>query len=464
MDVLKIIENLGYTTLSSNWYAIIVKWGKWYAGKTKFHKYLVHNGVKKVNCTRKTLGMAKKVCEDKADLLLNEKVTITASASGGDAENNNLQDYLDSVLAKNNFWVRGNQLVELANAKGTGAIVEYMDGEDVKLDYVQADCIFPISWGNGEITECVFASEITEGKQGKHFYVNAHVIENGKYIVYNYLYDADGKELDLPDDMVPRWDTGSESPLFQIIMPNIVNNIDTTNPMGISVYENAIDTLMCIDRVYDSYDNEFKLGKKRIFIDGSLLQIDTQTGDPIAYFDENDTMFYNMPGMDEDGKNKIQESNMELRVQDHHTALQDNLDILSEKTGFGKGYYKWDGENVQTAKGVISQNSKLYRKIKKDEIILEKVLIDMVRAILFLGKKSNEAEISINFDDSIIEDTDSIANRAMLEFNAGLIDKVMYYMKVYKLEEEQATKIVKDIESRSPAPQDQNFFPGGDGE
>ncbi|MDL2293201.1 phage portal protein [Ruminococcaceae bacterium OttesenSCG-928-D13] len=464
VDVLALLERLGYKgLLSPSWYAQIDSWHDWYVGKTDFHKYSVYNGKQMVDCSRKTLGMPKKVCEDKADLQLNEKVEIVVSIPGQERDPKTVlpeQAFLDDVLDRNNFWVRGNQLIEKASALGTGAFVEYIANGEVGIDYIHADMIFPLSWENGNITECAFVSINNAGKDGQQVYINRHVVEDGRYVVYNDLFDSDGEAVELPEGTAPRWETGYQSPLFQIVTPNIVNNVAKNNPMGVSVYANSLDALKSIDAIFDSYYNEFVLGRKRIFIDGSLVSVDIKDGGIKPTFDNRDVVFYGIPGLsgdDESGK-KITESNMTLRVEEHQQALQAHLDVLSENVGFGKGYYKFDADNVQTATAVISQNSKLYRKIKKDEIILEKALIDMVRAVLFLGnmlpgwagKLNTGADISINFDDSIIEDTAEIQRKALLEYNAELIDKVQYFMDTRNLEESAAIEFVAKMEARNP--------------
>jgi len=453
MDVIGILKKLGYTTVDSSFYNHISLWRDWYKGKADFHKYKYYNGLKFIERERKSLGMAKKVAEDKADLLLNEKVSINL-------ENEAFQEVLDTILEDNNFWVEGNQLIELSHALGTGAFVEYLDGEEVKIDFVEADCIFPLTWDNGSITECAFVSEFHDTE--KRFYLNIHTLENGRYIVQNMIFDEDGKMIPLPEDVVPIWGTGSYTPLFQIIKPNIVNSIDTKIPLGMSIYGNAIDVLEGVDMIYDSYINEFTLGKKRIFVDDTVTKINMENGRIQPLFDPNDTTFYGIPMNSSDGKNKpIEESDLSLRVQEHELGLQRQLNILSSKCGFGQNYYQFDRSGVKTATEVISENSQLYRTIKKDEIILNKALTDMVKAILFLNGINPEVEINIAFDDSIVEDTNAIAQRALLEYQSGLIDKVEYYKRVYKYTEEQAVKLSNDIEKRAPESQDMSFFSGG---
>ncbi len=460
MNVRDILERLGYRDLvPADWYTRIDAWREWYEGTTDWHSYTVYNGNRHISCTRRSLNMAKKVCEDKADLLLNERVEIIATPRNTAAQNR-AQELLDDVLEANNFWVQGNQLIELASSLGTAALVAYTDRGAVRIDYLPAECVFPLAWSAGRVTECAFASTFTDGKAGLKTYLNLHVLENGKYTVYNRLFDKDGKEIPLPEGVLPAVITGSELPYFQLLRPNIANNIVKGCPMGVSVYAGAIDILRGIDLVYDSYQNEFILGKKRVFLDGSVLKIDTQSGERIPVFDPNDTTFYSLPGED-DPKKVITESNMELRVNEHRQALQDGLDLLAEKCGFGKGYYKFDADNVKTATEVVSQNSQLYRKVRKDEIVLEPVLVGLARAILRLAGYTEEVDISVSFDDSIIEDKEAIFKRALLEKQSGLIDDIEYHMRVDGMTEEAATEFVAKMRGRATAPPDAVLVGGG---
>ena len=58
----------------------VILWDSWYRGHVDtFHDYDVYNGSDYVKKTKKALKMAKKVCEDRADLLLNEQIKITAT-------------------------------------------------------------------------------------------------------------------------------------------------------------------------------------------------------------------------------------------------------------------------------------------------------------------------------------------------------------------------------------------------
>ena len=123
-----------YTTASDETYSHIDEWLEWYQDDVKsFHHYKIYNGTSTKSYERYRLGMAKKVCEDWANLLLNEKVAIKA----GDYEKR-----LEEILRFNNFSIRANQLIEMAFALGTGAFVEYKDADNnVIIDYIRADMI-----------------------------------------------------------------------------------------------------------------------------------------------------------------------------------------------------------------------------------------------------------------------------------------------------------------------------------
>lgn len=431
--ILRYLTENGYGTVDGGYYSTINSWFRWYKGKTGFHSYSQYNGKKKINRTRKTLGMAKKVAEDWANLLLNEKVGIVIA---DDAR----QEAVDEVLERNNFRVRGNQLLELAFGLGTGALVEYLDNKKVNLDYIRAGMIYPLRWDNGEILDCAFASEQTQGKR-KLVYLNIHEQdENERYVIKNIMFEWNGNVLspvELPDGVAEEFSTGSEVRCFQIITPNIVNNVNPDCPMGISVFANAIDQLEGVDLVYDSYCNEFRLGKKRIIVPTTMAKLMMEEdGSSRQVFDDNDTEFYALPLGGEE--QKIQEINMELRHEAHEAAIKTALTLISAKCGLGNDRYKFEYDGVKTATEVVSEKSELFQNLRKHELVLTKTLTDMVRAIAVLQGGNSNIEVSINFDDSIIQDVASEKQQFLQEIRDGVRQKWEYRAKFFGESEEQA--------------------------
>ena len=92
MTITDKLKELGYATVSESFYAKIQEWKSWHEGDVKgFHQYRIRNGEKIVKCKRYTLGMGKKVPEDWANMLMNERVEMTVD---GDKE----QQFIDRIF------------------------------------------------------------------------------------------------------------------------------------------------------------------------------------------------------------------------------------------------------------------------------------------------------------------------------------------------------------------------------
>jgi A118 family predicted phage portal protein len=461
MNITEKLKELGYSTVPEEFYTKVQEWKSWYEGDVKgFHRYRVRNGAGMVRCKRYTLNMGKKIPEDWANLLMNEKVKITL-------EGQKEQAFVDRVFTENNFLVKANEMQEKAFALGTVAFIPRVVGMEAKetgpvpgsargivMDYVTVEHIWPLAWQNGIITECAFDSIVTvNGEQ--YCYLQIHHKVNGLYDIENRLYKYRNNNVDTEVGLtsvpnfkrVPRVvHTGSDRRRFVIDRPNIANNFDDS-PLGISIYANSIDVLKGADVAYDSYVNEFVLGKKRIMVKPSAMKY--LDGEPV--FDSDDLAYYVLPEDVSDGA-VITPIDMTLRTQEHNTGIQDQLNLLSSKCGFGETYYRFDGGSITTATQVISENSTMFRTIKKHEIILEQVLVELCRIILRLGNASMNAglnediEISVDFDDSIIEDKATDFSRDMQLLQAGIMNDWEFRAKWMNESPDEAKKTLPRME------------------
>lgn len=471
MDIFSYFQKKGIDTMDRSFYRMIALWESWYKGKVRnFTFYRIYSGKGTYSRKkRKSLGMAKKLSEDIADLLLNERVQITLSdeATG---------NFVEKILQQNHFLVLGNDYQERKAYSGTVAYIPYLydataadDGHlvpgtgKIGIDYVSAANIFPISWSNGKITECAFTFYKTVARK-KYVQVQFHRLEETEtgmqYVIENNVLECqqgsqEGKELTEEKwkrlspfrYLSARIETGSPDPQYVIDRLNIVNNADEdeSNPMGIAIYANAIDVLKKLDIEYDSYTNEFDLGRKRIFVAPEMVK----NADGTPAFDPEDTVFYQLPdNYDKDKEGLIKEINMDLRTEQHSKAINDDLNYLSLKCGFGTERYKFDCSGVKTATEVISENSDMYRMIKKHEVILEDVLKELVKIIIRLGivlgnQLNLETEVTIDFDDSIIEDKEAERQSDRQDVSMGAMPLWEYRAKYYGESEEQAKAAVQ---------------------
>ncbi len=472
MDVKKYLNNAGYDTVDASFYSLIRAWKSWYMGDVnKFHRYKMYNGKDHVPCRRLSLGMAKKLSEDIADLLLNERVQITI-------QDPTTSEFVMGVLEDNNFSVIGNDYQERKAYTGTVAYVPYLDNievsEDgavipgdagkVKINYVSASNIYPLSWCNGYISECAFVfPKVIKSK--KYAHIQLHVLKDGMYVIENHVVECTagaGREVPVEnwgelngfETMSEKIYTGSSERQFVIDRLNIANNSDKDNPMGVAIFANSLDVLRGLDTVYDSYINEFILGKKRIFAAPELMGVDL-LGNPV--FDPNDVVFYQLPeGYLKDGGKPIETVDMDLRADAHEKAINDNLNILSMKCGFGQNHYRFENGSIQTATQVISENSDMFRTINKHELILEPVLDELIRIIARLGgilgaNTDSDTEIVVDFDDSIIEDKQAERQSDRQDVSMGAMTLVEYRAKWYgETDEEAAKNVVQETNDLDP--------------
>lgn len=442
----------------------IGQWESWYAGNVKsFHNYFIYNGKKKVNQKRFTMNMAKEISEDWSDILWSEKCEINM-------KDENSQKQFEELINSLDLYSLINQSIEKSGALGTeSAVVSvydlvqnedgmYLDVSNAKtrVDLVDIDWIYPLSWNNKGITECAFGS-VEYSKGQKYVVCSVHKIaDNGNYVIYNHLFrDSNGNlnEITEEEGTMSVFDTKSNIPWFAIFKPLLTNNLFSNSPFGIPHYANAIDNLKAVDISFDALKNEIQDGRKRTFVRADMLNYDD--GTQKMTFDPNDTTVYQLPsGATKD--DLIQSDSDSLRTAQQIETLNTNLNILGNKVGFGENHYHFDGTNLSTATAVVSSNNKLFRRKKKLEIGYESAIYDLVRAICYASStfgtyNINTEDMVIQFDDSIIEDKEAESNRALREVNAGLMSKVEYREKIFGETPEIAEQEIKKIQEENPS-------------
>lgn len=466
--VIQKLKNLGYTTIPDEFYTQVGVWKDWYRGKVKgFHTYRRYNGDKWTKAERVSLNMGKKVCEDWANLLMNEKVNITLE---GEKE----QAFIDQIFAENQFAVKANEMQELKAALGTVAYVPRVTGQTVNgewigsakniaLDYVTVENIYPLTWNNGYISECAFTSLITRDGHD-YLYLQIHKQdENGLYIIENGVYQYDNESISGEpvairgfENVPPVVHTGSDKRQFVIDRLNLVNNVNYHLPTGVSVYANAIDVLRGVDSAYDCYVNEFENGPLMIMVKTAATK--WENGEPT--FDNHDRRFFLLPEDAQQGS-VVEFAAPNLRTQQLNIGLQDQLNLLSSKCGFGENHYRFNQGGVATATQVISENSTMFRTIKKHEVVLEAVLKELCRILLRLGNTAmgmglnEDVEISIDFDDSIIENKDVDFSRDMQLLSAGILNDWEFRAKWLNEDEETARASLPKMEDITDEEQDE---------
>jgi A118 family predicted phage portal protein len=392
----------------------------------------INGGTRKIN----QFNAAKLVCNEFLNLTFSEQVDISIS-------DENLHKYVNQVLQDGGFWHSFPELLERFYALGGAAIKAYLNKGKVKLDFVPATRFIPVSWDDVRITGGVFVSSITKSGKSYNLY-EWHSFENGVEIIENYLYRIDTEPpvkcrlSELYPNLEERVEIkGLTAPTFIYFKPNEANNIDFDTPLGISVFANAIDTIKALDVVFDSFQREFILGKKRIIVPTSAIQTEFSIdGKARRWFDTSDEVYQAFRSDDSENL-KIIDNTVNLRVDEHIKSINTLLDVLCAQVGLSTGTLAFDSaKGVRTATEVISQNSQTYRTVEGHQNLIREAIEGLIKSIVELsfsqGLISNKTyEINIHFDDSIITDKNADIENAIKLNAAGLLSKVDAMMKIH---------------------------------
>lgn len=404
---------------------------------------------------RLSMGMGKKIAEEMATLIFNEKASITIDDTAA-------HEFVEETLKKNGFHKNFSRYLEYAYALGGMAVKVYFYDGQVKLAYAVADAFYPLSSDSENIDEALF---ISEERRGDYYYtlLEWNEWEGSRYVVTNELYQSSvqgelGTRVGLatlyPDLEEKTYIDNLRRPLFVYFKPNIANNKDLTSPLGISLFENCYDDLFLLDYMYDFFFNEFRLGKRRIAVDRSMVRpYPDVNGNMVSVLDPEETVYesFNL----EDGKG-VTDMSVDIRSTDIINSINSVLDVLSMKVGFNPGTFRFDGTGIKTATEVVSQNSKTYQTKNKHEVLIEEGIKELITSIIDVAKLykvyegSSEIDIGVDFDDSIAQDRQENFNYYSGLVGAGFIPKLIAIQRTLDVPKETAEKWLMMIEEERP--------------
>ena len=345
------------------------------------------------------------------------------------------------------------------------------DGKTL-IDYIDGDVVIPYKYTNSYINGLITVSRFTKGidlKKKYYTHITYHEFTGDKYTKLNELYVSKnettlGKEIafnEMFPDVLEFEEFETDNPHFQVWKPVVANNFDTDSPMGISILANQIDKFKAIDTEYDSFNREFRTGKKRVLIDRTAVKKKPEADSSgnvnlVSYFDNNDEVYVAIAGMD---NQPIKEIEFNLRYQEHISSINAQLNYISAGVGLGQNYYNFDGQGVKTATEVVSENSDTYRTKKHHEIMVSGCLYDLVKAICELEGITYKS-INIVFDDSIIEDENALIQRGLELYQNKVISLEKFMKKYLHYEDSEIQEEMAKIESENKLvqPAGMDFF------
>ncbi len=456
-------------------YATLSAWRDWWGGKCEtFHTFIEAGGRPPRKRDMYKMGMAKKICEDWATILINDRTNIRTDDAQINACLFGDRHGVGGVLTGGDFWGQMNRLVEMTFAMGTGAVTvhfpdaSYDAGKQIiraggmEMNYVAADHIFPLSMENGAVVSCAFAGQgeiLRSGKRLPVVFLEIHQKEYAgdgrvRWRIDNVMLDEEGAEVPVPDEVAPYF--YAPMPLFALLRPNIVNPDPATAVcgMGASVFASAIDNLKGVDLAYNNFCRDLYLGGKKVFINQSLTEEDAY-GNRIAPDDVAQQLFVCLGDGDLSSQAMIVEHNPALRCEENCTAVQAQLDYLSLKVGFGTRHYRFSTGQTVTATQFAGERQELLQHAMKHYVHVEAFLRSLVGIAYWYATALAGyplpplCEVTVSFDDSFFIDPAAERKRDLEEVRYGLMAPWEYRVRYYGEAPEVAQAAVRAIRTEA---------------
>lgn len=423
---------------------IIEECDQWYTNEeSDFH---TRKNLNDQEITLEKLNFAKRCCADDANLC--EIVEINAG------ENETKFEGVQEILDDNRFGVMYRKQLERLAASGTvGAYIrldnatllenDTVTGGDIRINYINAAGIVPLTVENDEILECAFiGSDLVKGKNEQTLVVFQRD-EKGLYTAETFVFDENNREI---VDRHITLQLGDVKP-FAIMRTAEVNNLDNMEGYGLPKLYNAIPALKIVDLCWNILHGDLSKGDKLLLINELLATIKKDDeGKPIMTAEQK-KLFILLGEKLPDQKSLIQEYNPEIRTGQIKEAMELALSLLSMMFGYGTKKYTFEDAQIQTATQYIGERQDEMQELNKQRQEAIDYIEGIVEAIVWFSnqfKKTTwelDEEICIEFDDSYVEDKNSKLERMRadaLSFPDVKEFTIQYVMEVLNCERDEA--------------------------
>ena len=407
-----------------------------------------------------TLGLPSAIASEIARMVTIEMKSEVSGSPRADYLNEKYHDVIDSIRT----------YTEYSCAKGGLVFKPYVSGDTIVVDYIQADCFYPTAFdANGNITGAVFLEQYQPDSKRIFTRLEYHELVKDGYVIKNRAYvsyskNDIGKEVSLAS--VEQWAEiepevkiqNIEKPLFAYFKMPQANNIDTSSPLGVSVYSRAVDLIREADKQYSRLLWEFESGERALYLSDTAFQRD-EDGNPRL----PDRRAYRVLAVDD--PDFFHDWTPTLREQNILNGLNALLIKIEDVCGLARGTFSDPQNEAKTATELKILRQRSYATIADTQKALQNALEDMVYAMdvlctLYSLAPAGKYDMSFEFDDSIVTDraAEFIEKQQLVTMN--IMRPWEYRMWYFGETEEQAKAAVGESAGQNA---DENRFTIGGG-
>lgn len=358
----------------------------------------------------------------------------------GDDIMNPRAEYLKAECEK--LFAVLRQKLEQGCAAGGMLIKPYPNLADghIYFDWAMDWGIYPLAFDDeGNLSDVVIPDVFQEGKT-IYTRLERHTVEGSDVRITQRAFksntrDAVGVEIPLTD--VERWAslapestvTNTDGPLFGWYKVASANNVDVDSPMGASVFAKAVDVIKEADMQYSRLLWEYEGSELAIDVDPTVLRPKRATGaggNTVMETPKLNERLFRGVDLGEDDTYKV----FAPAIRDG--ALVNGLNQLfiriEDLCGLSRGTISDANQEARTATELRIIKQRSYATIHDNQTALEQCLKAVIHAMDAYATAYNlapegEYDVSFDWDDSIITDTDQQLNERLLLLNAGIMSK-----------------------------------------
>lgn len=396
----------------------------------------------------RSLHVAKTMCEKVA-----KAVTIEFKSQCTDKTINNLYQKFLRKIRRNTEYAIGKSCIFFKPSYESGKI---------KITTIQADKFIPVKFDDsGDLLAAIFIDQIEDGNKVYTRLEYAELTGNvltTRNIAYKGRKNGVILERKIKLTDVQKWESieevssieGVDRLIGGFFTMNNTNNIDNNSPLGVSLFNNAIDTLKEIDEQFSRTLWEYEGSELAIDMDETMLPLD-EKGKPI--YPKGKKRLYRLLNIDNNDSNKWNIFNPEIRDTPLFNGLNELLRQVELQCGLAIGTLCKPELIEKTATEIKSAKQDYYVTVGDIQTSLQLALEDLIYGIYVLCKLygisvDNNYDVTFDWDDSILVDKEAIQKQSLTERNADIIDDIQYIMDTKDYSEEEAIAFYENIQKR----------------
>lgn len=341
---------------------------------------------------------------------------------------------------------------------------------EFEFDYIQANEFYPLSFdSSGKMTEAAFIQRKIDNDI-IYSRLEYHKLEDNTVTVINKAFKANARAtkvdylgVEIPLTEVPEWAMlspetkigGVNRLLFAYFKMPEANTIDTHSPLGVSGFDKVRSLIEEADKQYSRLLWEFEGGELAIDIDRDALKWIEDPNNPdkgrSTMSRLQDRLFRKV---DLNEENTYEVFSPTLRDQSLINGLNCILMRIEDVSGLSRGTLSDVISEAKTATELKMLRVRSYETNAHIQKAIEKMLKDLIYVMnvycdLYKITEKGEYEVSFEWDDSIMSDTDSELTKRLLLVQNGISSKIETRMWYFGETEHQAKEALMRVQQES---------------